>query len=392
MKDYINYQYDRFADDELFIKWVLHPNEQTDGYWNNFIVQHPEKRNDINIARKIVLGFQANEDLSSEIELQEIWQKLETKHQKSKTRKLYYMVAASISILIVIGGASLWFAQNKANTINWEAMNLENSKSKLILGEKSVVEFDKQTVTIDYRTANCIKIDQDSTLNLQNNKSSKEMDEIVVPFGKRMQIFLQDGTNIWVNSGTKLVFPRVFNSNKREVYLLGEAFFKVSKDARHPFLVHTPSQVVKVLGTSFNIKAYSDEQNEETVLIEGKVCFSDNSNKQTTTLDPGQKGTINKLNHAISVIPVDVKNYISWIDGYLIFKNEHTQEVIKQISRFFNVPIETSDDYNHATFSGKTRHEQWYRRRFKSVNQSLFYQIFSQRQQNNINTIKISPM
>lgn len=354
MKDYRNFECEQFADDQLFMDWVLRPDEEKDKQWTDFLAQNPDKKSDVHLARKIVKGLHLNEEASSVEEHLRIWKAVEARHRAINIRKLSYWAAASIVFVLLVGGSGLLFFNSGSEDIKWNAMNLKNKKSRLIIGNQSVVEFDKQSVTIDYRIANRIKIDQDSSLNVQNDKLSKGMDEIVVPFGKRMQIFLQDGTNLWVNSGSRLVFPRVFNKSKREVYLIGEAFFKIAKDAEHPFLIHTPTQIVKVLGTSFNVKAYGDENSEETVLVEGKVYFSSKTKADSfMTLSPGQKGSINKMSQSVSVAKVDVNNYISWIDGYLIFRNENTAEVIKQVSRYFNVPIAAPKGYDFATFSGK---------------------------------------
>ena len=135
---------------------------------------------------------------------------------------------------------------------------------------------------------------------------------------------------------------------------MGEALFKVTHDSDKPFVVHTKNSSVNVLGTSFNVKAYADEEHEETVLVSGKVSLSNkNFWNKPVILEPGQMGKLNPGTDFIKVQKVDISAYTSWTEGYLIFKNEIAKEVLQQISRYYNKKIVVKDNANYVTFTGK---------------------------------------
>lgn len=176
--------------------------------------------------------------------------------------------------------------------------------------------------------------------------------------GTVSQFALPDGTKVWLNSGSSLQFPVRFSGPQREVKLSGEAFFEVTKNADHPFVLNAHDLNVKVLGTSFNVVSYDDEPVSEVVLVSGKVNLSTGTDKTEHllgTMNPGQKSVYTKGTRRAGFEDVDVEKYISWRNGSLIFRNDTMSEVIKRLSRWFNVEItvvhpEINDYIYTATF------------------------------------------
>lgn len=174
--------------------------------------------------------------------------------------------------------------------------------------------------------------------------------------GTRSHIKLADGTVVWLNADSELKYPLRFRGNKREVYLKGEAFFDVAKDASRPFIVHTEAMNINVLGTSFNIKAYPDDSTSETTLITGEVEveLKDRSEKKIR-LRPAEKLVItNGVDSVQSLIPkagpVIIKpTYFSkddsaiietaWVDNKLIFQDESFDHLASRMERWYNVSI-----------------------------------------------------
>ena len=164
--------------------------------------------------------------------------------------------------------------------------------------------------------------------------------------GMVTQFELADGTKVWLNSGSELQFPTIFNSEKREVILKGEAFFKVTKNEKQPFRVNTNELKVEVLGTSFNVVSFEDDTQSEVVLVTGKVALSSEKGqivKEYGNIIPGQRAVYKKENQEVITREVDVAKYIAWRDGNLIFQDDSMEDVVKRLSRWFNVEITISD-------------------------------------------------
>jgi len=164
--------------------------------------------------------------------------------------------------------------------------------------------------------------------------------------GMVTQFDLADGTKVWLNSNSSLQFPTYFTKEIREVKLSGEAFFEVTKNEKHPFRVKAKDLNIEVLGTSFNVVSYEDEQQLEVVLVEGKVKLSTEKDKVIKvfgTMNPGQRTVYDEENQIVDVEEVAVDKYIAWLNGNLIFQDDIMEDVVKRLSRWFNVEIIIND-------------------------------------------------
>jgi len=164
--------------------------------------------------------------------------------------------------------------------------------------------------------------------------------------GMVTQFGLADGTKVWLNSGSELQFPNRFIGDKREVVLKGEAFFEVTKNEKQPFKVNANELKVEVLGTSFNVVSFDDDTQSEVVLVTGKVALSSEKGQVITsygTMHSGQRSIYEKANQKIYTEDVDVEKYIAWRDGNLMFRDDSMEDVVKRLSRWFNVEITIND-------------------------------------------------
>lgn len=186
------------------------------------------------------------------------------------------------------------------------------------------------------------------------NKQSQTKQEnitqnILAPYGTKAKLTLPDGSTVWLNSGTKIFFPKKFGKERR-IELKGEAFFDVVKNGK-PFLVNTTHGLIKVLGTAFDVKSY-DNDNFQTTLIRGSIKLQSHDINQGVILKPGQQATFDK-NKNICVNQVDTELYTSWKDGKLIFYHEPLCSVIKKLERNYNVKIVLKDKkIENLEFSG----------------------------------------
>lgn len=180
-----------------------------------------------------------------------------------------------------------------------------------------------------------------------------ELKEVFVPKGQMSQVFLADGTRIWLNSDSKISVPSVFTGNEREVVLDGEAFFEVAKDKDHPFIVKTVGQKIEVLGTSFNVRAYKGN-NIQTTLNEGKIKLI--TANEEVILDPNDQSLFDLTTGRLNIRKVNTNFYDSWKEGRYEFMNENLVEVFKLVERWYDVEISyKASEFNNMYFSGVIR-------------------------------------
>lgn len=234
----------------------------------------------------------------------------------------------------------------------------ETSKNiKLVLNDNQNIEIAETNPTISYSgTGNKVTIGTSQSITQDYN--STEFNTLTVPYGKRSEIVLSDGSKVWLNSGSKLIFPAIFSGKNREVYLEGEAIFDVAQNKNQPFIVKTGNHDVEVLGTLFNITNYIDENTMFTVLKSGSVQlnFKGNSffsSEKNMKITPGTLAVYDKSDKNIKTSIVETDKYFSWRNGILIFKNDSMKSIMKKISRYYNVEIIINDDtLVNETFSG----------------------------------------
>ena len=155
--------------------------------------------------------------------------------------------------------------------------------------------------------------------------------------GDKATIELPDGTNVVLNSASQLSYLNNFGENVRRVQLNGEAYFKVAHDEKRAFIVQVGDLEVKVLGTSFNVSAYEDAKDVTVVLLEGKVGVY--AQKMSHIMKPGDKIEYNKATHKITTTQVHPSDYIEWTKGNMYFEKESLENIMKTLSRIYDVEI-----------------------------------------------------
>ncbi len=211
-------------------------------------------------------------------------------------------------------------------------------KALLILGDGSEINLgeigDSTILRNDGTSINKNK----EILDYQKSEIESEvLNTIRIPRGGEYTLVLSDGTKVWINSDSELTFPVKFIGNTRQISLVGEAYFEVTKDVDRPFLVNSKGSTVEVLGTAFNVRAYADEKRIETTLVEGSVKMS--LNNENAVLLPGQQGVVNDKS-AIDVRQVDTRLYTSWKDGMFTFKSLSLEEIMKTFCRWYDIEVQ----------------------------------------------------
>jgi len=266
---------------------------------------------------------------------------------------------AAIFLLTVGIAASLYFFMNIRQSDYQKYATELNSNIKgesnnlLVLADGTKVNIDSKDSYVRYNEDGTeIKLDDSSSINekkiIQNKVTIKEKNnQLIVPNGHQAHLTLCDGTKVWLNAGSKLVFPSNFDTEKREVFVEGEAFFDVTKNPAKPFVVVTKGLNIQVFGTSFNVKAYPDEKIIETVLVTGKIQLEQNDfslfKKEKVMLHPGQYAGLKKDELKLEVKDVDVESFISWKQGWYKLDKLPLSEVVLKLERYYNIKVIIDD-------------------------------------------------
>jgi hypothetical protein len=304
--------------------------------------------------------------------LKNIQCKIDVKH-RNPIRKIAISALKVAAAIIVIFSIS-FITYNFFSRDNFQdekpvsVISSTGSNTELIMADGSSIQVESDESVIFYdKDGQSIKIDSSKTVSLPSGTEDEViaslMNTIVVPYGKRSNLILSDGTVVYLNSGSSLSYPPVFTGKNRKVFLSGEAYFIVTEDNNIPFIVEASNLKVQVLGTEFNICAYNEDPNIETVLVKGSLKVSDLKpsflKKNSTILSPGQMASYLKESGEITDTNVNPEFYVSWKDGYSIFDRIDLENLVMKLSRIYNKSIEINDsDLRTITFSGKLEQKQ----------------------------------
>ncbi|WP_445736693.1 FecR family protein [Mariniflexile sp.] len=252
---------------------------------------------------------------------------------------------AAIAILFVSIGYVVHTNFNPSNKIDVTTINkneiilqLEDGNIKVLSEDGTEKVVNKEGEIIGSQKANQLIYDDNPIV------ETLVYNTLTVPYGKRFELKLSDGTHIYLNAGTSLKYPIKFlKGEKRQVYLNGEAFFDVTKDANHPFIVNMNNVGVRVFGTKFNASSYPENDKITTVLVEGSVSVFDNNmdyDKETASLlKPGYLASWDKRNKEISIEEADIAMHTAWIEGRILFRHMPFKNIIRKLERHYDVTI-----------------------------------------------------
>ncbi|MDR0836088.1 MAG: FecR family protein [Tannerella sp.] len=377
--------YHGLLSDDAFFQWLLCPTEELDVYWNRIMLENPEKNEAVNELRTILKGMKIVEKGMSEEVKKELWRKIEraSSREKKPFRLLPFLRYAAVFLVVLATSVYVYMNQKQIpdESIDYQSFAPDSSTvgktgnvlilfadNKRIEVEESNVELMHDAegkMSINSKVIETEKADDKTADKTADKKGDKkgdkkadkkeiELNQLYVPYGKTSNIVMSDGTKVWVNSGSRLVYPPVFAGNKREIYVEGEIFLEVTRNEKSPFIVKTNRMEISVSGTSFNVSAYKNDEKQSVVLATGAVSVKENKEKTVTTLHPNQKYTFEKSTNTFKIQEVDVFDYICWKYGFLSFKKEKLSIVLKKVERYYNVRM----DYDvlaidRTTLSGK---------------------------------------
>lgn len=288
---------------------------------------------------------------------------LTTVQKPTNRKRHFWKYVAAASVLIIV---SLTIFLNKSS-------DQPQFTEPIIVNNQIETGTDKATLTLaDGTNVALVKGEtyqtQNATSNgeqiIYNNSTSRELvnNYLTTARGEQFQITLADGTQVWLNSESQLKYPVSFTDGEsRQVELVyGEVYFEVSPSTSHngaDFKVYHKEQEVQVLGTEFNIKAYKDETNIYTTLVEGKVSVATGSNNKV--LIPNQQSNLDITTSSLVITTVDIKTEISWINGEFRVQSKNLREIMKTLSRWYNMDVTFANkDLEEVKFVGILRKDQ----------------------------------
>jgi ferric-dicitrate binding protein FerR (iron transport regulator) len=340
--------------DKTFLDWAKN-GDIPESEFREFIRVYPGQEETVRVALEFIKSNRSDQKRLEPTDVSAIWKNIRVYLDKQKGTAMYRCLAvrwakiAAVVAITISGVAGIYhyyridaFRQTVHHDVE------AGSEAVIVLSDGTTHRLEETDSNIEYNadgTEIVVKNDaqgQKRLKNTKNNSIGSIVNQVIVPFGRRHGIILSDGTKVQLNSGSSLIFPAEFSKKTRNVYLKGEGYFEISKDSEKPFIVKTDYVELKVLGTTFNISAYGDEQTVSAVLVEGKVKVSHKNKFLGTTeseLEPGQGYFYSVDRSAFEIKDVDLEYFISWKDGVFQFKDMSLSDVVKRVRKYYNQSI-----------------------------------------------------
>ncbi|KAA2240382.1 DUF4974 domain-containing protein [Chitinophaga agrisoli] len=277
--------------------------------------------------------------------------------------RLRWIAAAAVTVLAMAGGA-YWLYKGKPaspalaeNTNHYSTLHNDvapgTNKAVLTLADGSTVELDSAGNQVLQQGQTVVKQHNGRLEYAIGGKKAQPIgyNTLVVPRGGQFNVVLPDGSRVWLNAASRLRYPTAFTGSNRKVELEGQGYFEIAQQPNRPFVVSMDNTEVQVLGTSFDIMAYPDEQSLNTTLLEGAIRVQRGSLQQL--LKPGQQAVLQYATGQLSVQQVDVQEAIAWKTGFFEFDNANMSVIMRQLSRWYDLEISYGPVNNNRLFGGR---------------------------------------
>lgn len=344
------------TDHNIFGNEIYQPKDEAEKHKLEFFWEKclPEEENDVaaSIREKTLRKIQSDTELLISTDI------------KRKRRNIFYIAAASVAASVAIL-LSLPYVSEKLShqedirrvVALMDMLPLEETEDVILVVsdlEKVQLASDAQItytpeglVSVDSKKLQLDKSEQDKT----NVPYHESYNQLLVPKGRRSQLLLSDGTKVWVNAGTKVIYPRVFGEKKREIYVEGEVYLEVTHDEKRPFYVNTEGFEVKVLGTSFDVCAYKQMSESRVALVNGAVEIKDQQNRQMR-MAPNELVTLEQ-NNITEKRTVNASDYKSWTDGIMVLNGDHLNILVDRLSLLYGTKIICDSSLDNEQIYGK---------------------------------------
>lgn len=219
-------------------------------------------------------------------------------------------------------------------------------------GQKIILDSAADGSVLQQGSAQVIKISAGQLLYQKNIGTAVGYNTISTPKGGQYQVLLPDGTRVWLNASSSVTFPTTFVAGQRLVKITGEIYFEVAKNTQKPFIVDVNGKLsVEVLGTSFNVNSYADEENIKTTLLEGSVKVIKAG--EATVLSPGQQAVAASSDRQLTVVDADISKTLAWKNGIFDFTGADLKSVMRQLERWYDIKVQYKGSLSNITFEGR---------------------------------------
>lgn len=304
-------------------------------------------------------------EFDEETALKKVWAKIGQPESTGRSTLMSYMIRIAAAAAIVIAlSVSFWIYKVKspAERLSYQAKRTEilpgANKAILILSNGTKIDLQAaQSGNIAYQAGAVVSKRADGKIDYQGAGAATAqpgataaLNTLSVPKGGQYELTLPDGTRVWLNAASSLTYPVEFTGKERQVTLTGEAYFEVAKNSGKPFFVNVDGkQTVEVLGTHFDIKAYNDDPEIRTTLLEGSVKVS--CKNSHAIIKPGQMA-VNDLKAPLSVRNADLDEVMGWKNGLFVFNDERMEDVLRIAARWYDVDVEYQTDVSQKKLRG----------------------------------------
>lgn len=312
-----------------------------------------------------LLKMQAAIDLSTVTSWQALKKRLDALLRRKRQRIRIWAgtgIAALVALTVMLGAPFFQKRELPPLAVVPPVIEPGSTKATLLVADGGVIALDNLSAD-SITTSDGLIINHDSEGGLQYQQQASGADTVVryhtirVPKGGEYRFTLPDGSFVCINSASELRFPTCFRGENREVYAQGEIYFEVASDRQHPFIVHSGDNAVRVLGTTFNVNAYPDEEQVITTLVEGKVEFCHAG--KNVCLHPGEQAVFDKVTQAVATHTVDVSLYTAWVGGCFEYEKMPLSSITRQLSRWYNVEFHfEAEEFRNHPFTGIARRDQ----------------------------------
>ncbi|MDR1408379.1 MAG: FecR domain-containing protein [Tannerella sp.] len=359
-KKYDSYTAEELLQDDFFVFSMTCPTETTEKFWHKLQGNGEIDVDSYRFARYFIESVQVRSENIREDEKKTLWKSIETRNRKlrEKRRKkrvwFYCSAAATVAALVAFGSMILYHENDNAAGLtrieDIKAPDTQIENIQLILTDDKSVSLEGEEAEIAYREHG-IEINKQAT-GLKKEYAGHDIayNQLIVPRGKRSTLTLADGTHMWINASTRVVYPVTFDKGRREIYVDGEVFLDVANRDDRPFVVKTKTFSAEVLGTSFNITAYESDEAKSLVLVSGSVRIHA-GNAKDILLAPSEMFT--SANGSTQVQTVQTEYYTSWKSGVYQYESESLDAILKRLSRYYGQEIVCESQVATFKCSGK---------------------------------------
>lgn len=325
---------------DIIVRRILDQADETErGLVEKWLTEEEMNREYYRKAKRYFDRYYTGEE-SREVDVEDAWSEFVVYADKSPRKYLWRRVMryAAVLLLPLCLGLGYWFWGNDSldTAVIPGGIQIEPGTTKAILVFNSGQRVELTDSSAFEQAMGRFKSEDGK---VEESFKPVEYNKIIVPRGGEYNLVLADGTSVVINADSKLSIPDRFEGKERRVRLEGEALFHVVKDAEHPFVVEMAGGDVTVLGTVFNVSAYSEEVCIQTTLVEGSVAFRGKGMKEARVIVPGEQVTYDVQTNSVDVEKVDTGIYTAWAEGKWIIEGKRLEDIMKQLARWYDVSV-----------------------------------------------------